>query len=193
MGERKIYILLTDTGTIFTRLIKIYTRKPFNHASISFDSNFTKVYSFGRKRPNNPFIGGFVKENVRDGLFKHARGAIYSCIVTDKQCEEMITYINEIENNKHLYRYNLTGLFLLAMRKEINRKHAFFCSQFVATVLQKGNVVQFNKHLSFITPHDLQKVDIFNLEFQGNLADIFDDNQLQLTTPKSILNNIDFS
>ncbi|MED4476449.1 hypothetical protein [Oceanobacillus caeni] len=44
MTERKVYILLTDTGTFFTKLIKLYTKKPYNHASISFDSELSEVY-----------------------------------------------------------------------------------------------------------------------------------------------------
>lgn len=39
MSNQKIYILLTDTGTLFTRLIKLYTKKPYNHASISLILN----------------------------------------------------------------------------------------------------------------------------------------------------------
>ena len=42
MKEKKIYILLTDTGTLFTRLIKIFTKKPYNHASISFDAELSR-------------------------------------------------------------------------------------------------------------------------------------------------------
>ncbi|MDQ0175706.1 hypothetical protein J2S08_001540 [Bacillus chungangensis] len=30
---KEIYILLTDTGTIFTRLIKLYTRAPYRCVS----------------------------------------------------------------------------------------------------------------------------------------------------------------
>ena len=54
MIEKKIYILLTDTGTLFTNLIKLYTKKPYNHASISFDSKLSEVYSFGRKTARKP-------------------------------------------------------------------------------------------------------------------------------------------
>ena len=48
----------------------------------------------------NPFIGGFVKENIRTGLFKHAKCAIYSCTVSEKQYQEMRRKIINFENNK---------------------------------------------------------------------------------------------
>ena len=111
MTEKKIYILLTDTGTLFTKLIKLYTKKPYNHASISFDSELSEVYSFGRKTARNPFIGGFVKEDVDKGLFKEANCAVYALTVNEVQLQKMNCYIKEIEAQKGEYRYNLLGLF----------------------------------------------------------------------------------
>lgn len=64
MTEKQVYILLTNTGSLLTKLIKIYTKKPYNHASIAFDRNLSEVYSFGRKAARNPFIGGFVKDRI---------------------------------------------------------------------------------------------------------------------------------
>lgn len=39
-------------------------QEPLNHVSIALDRELTEVYSFGRKQPDNPFIGGFVKEDI---------------------------------------------------------------------------------------------------------------------------------
>ena len=57
-----VFILLTNTGTLFTKVIQSYTKAPYNHASISFDRELSELYSFGRKHPSNPFDGGFVVE-----------------------------------------------------------------------------------------------------------------------------------
>ena len=48
MGKT-IYIVLTDTGTLLSKTIGMYTRKDLNHASIAFDEQLTEMYSFGRK------------------------------------------------------------------------------------------------------------------------------------------------
>ena len=40
--ERKVYLLLTNTGSFLTKLIKLYTKKPYNHASIAFDYDLTR-------------------------------------------------------------------------------------------------------------------------------------------------------
>lgn len=171
--ERKIYLVLTDTGTLFTRLIKLYTKKPYNHASLSFNSRLTDVYSFGRKSVNNPFIGGFVKEDMKTELFKNATCAIYCCTVSDEQYENMIKYIEEIEREKQDYRYNLLGVIGVALNIEVKRERAFFCSQFVASVLREANIHDPNKPLALTTPHDLQKNAQFELIFTGPLKDYY--------------------
>ena len=78
MNEAKVYLLFTNTGTMFTKLIQLYTKYPLNHVSISFDEQLEELYSFGRKKPYNPFIGGFVKEQVSEGLLKRAYSEVYS-------------------------------------------------------------------------------------------------------------------
>jgi hypothetical protein len=169
MIEKKIYILLTDTGTLFTNLIKLYTKKPYNHASISCDSELSEVYSFGRKTDRNPFIGGFVKEDVDKGLFKEANCAVYALTVNEVQLQKMNCYIKEIEAQKGEYRYNLLGLLGFLLNKPIKRKKAFFCSQFVATVLKECNIIDFGKSPSLVAPNDLQKVSKCQLVYEGEL------------------------
>ncbi|WP_188455947.1 hypothetical protein [Virgibacillus oceani] len=169
MGDEKVYILLTDTGTIFTRMIKFYTKKPYNHASISFDSKLDEVYSFGRKNVNNPFIGGFVIENIKESIFKEATCAVFCCPITGLQKRKMGQFIQKIKQNEHLYHYNFLGLFAVILNKQLRRENAFFCSQFVASVLKESDTINFSKPLSLITPHDLQESPGFQLVYKGKL------------------------
>ncbi|WP_407268269.1 hypothetical protein [Radiobacillus sp. PE A8.2] len=170
--QKKIYILLTDTGTVLTRLIKSYTKKPYNHASIAFDAELNNVYSFGRKTANNPFIGGFVKENIRSVLFCQSDCAIYSLSVTDDEFQKMNQYILEIASKKEKYRYNFIGLFGVLFKKPIKRRNAFFCSQFVAAVLKESNIIDFEeKEFSMVKPSDLTVLADFRLVFEGRLQE----------------------
>ncbi len=183
--QKEIYLLLTDTRSWFTRLIKFYTKKPYNHASIAFDQELEQVYSFGRKAPKNPFIGGFVKENMNEGLFKHANGVIYSVSVTEEQWQKIQQYIRKINAEKDAYRYNFIGLFGFLLKRPINRKNAFFCSQFVATVLQESNVTQFSKPIPLVTPYDLQKADVFQLVYKGEIKEYCKQPQVRSTQTTS--------
>ena len=68
--EKKIYIVLSQTGTMLSKALKFFTQAEFNHASISLSPKLDKMYSFGRLNPYNPFIGGFVEEGINKGTFK---------------------------------------------------------------------------------------------------------------------------
>lgn len=179
MENKKVYILLTDTGTLFTKVIKSFTKKRYNHASISFDVELSEVYSFGRKKMSNPFNGGFVQENVKTGLFKNADCVIYSLNVTNEQYEKMKDYVAKIESEKEDFRYNLIGLFGFIVNKPIKREKAFFCSQFVASVLRNGNV-NFNKPPSLIAPNDLEEIEGLEVVYEGRLNDYVNKNEGQV-------------
>lgn len=178
MEEQKVYLLLTDTGTIFTRLIKRCTKKPYNHASISFVAELEEVYSFGRKMPHNPFIGGFVRENLSGSLFIQANSALFSLTVSETDIVKMKHYIKSIEAEKESYRYNLIGLFGVLFNKPIKRKRAFFCSQFTANVLNQCHQITFEKDLALITPYDLTTIEGMTMEYEGKLRQYIEQNKI---------------
>jgi|SRR5699024_5010559 len=179
MTVKKGYVLLTDTGLWFSKLIKLYTKKPYNHASIAFDSKLTKVYSFGRKSARNPFIGGFVKENMKtSSLFVKADCIIYSFEATDVQLDKMKRYIQKMDAQKEQYSYNLLGLFGFIIKRPIKRSKSFFCSQFVASVLKESNIIDFDRPLSLIAPNDFREIAGFQLVYQGKLVDYTNDKRL---------------
>lgn len=165
----EVYIVLTDTGTWLTKLIKCFTKRPLNHASISFSKDLKETYSFGRKHPNNPFIGGFVQEDFNGKLFRCATCAIYRCNVSPSDFKKMEQCLKQIENHKHDYKYNFIGLFGVLLNKEIRRKNAFFCSQFVATILKNGGITLNNKPAGLIEPSDFAENEATQLVYAGQL------------------------
>lgn len=189
MGEKAVYIMLTDTGTLFTKAIKWYTRKPYNHASIALDPKLSELYSFGRKKIENPFIGGFVKEDIRTALFKEAECAIYLVRVTDEQLVRLTDFIQDMEGSKDNYRYNLVGLLGVVLNRPIPRKNVFFCSQFVATVLKDCGVIDFGKPVSLVRPNDLADLPEFKLVYRGKLKEYCYDslNEHHLTQQTTII------
>ncbi|MFJ7827770.1 hypothetical protein [Psychrobacillus sp. NPDC096623] len=168
MGK-KIYIILSNTGTLFSKAIGMYTKKELNHASIAFDEELMEMYSFGRKSSHNPFNGGFVKENPVEGLFQRATCAIYECEVTDSVYIRMKRKIHQMEQQKQLYKYNLIGLLFIAINIEIERENAFFCSQFVATIMKECPSSQLQIAPPLAQPHHFEQQSSLTLKFKGNL------------------------
>ncbi|GAA0376939.1 hypothetical protein [Bacillus horti] len=171
MNKRKVYVLLSDTGTLLTKLIGLFTGYPLNHASIAFDDELREVYSFGRKRPNNPFIGGFVKEDIRSELFRNAPCEVYCFLVSDEEYNRMIQIVKQFESQQHKYKYNFIGLFGILFNRKIERKYAFFCSQFVATVISQSGVQVVDKAPNFVKPNDFTESAQLHKIYQGELCE----------------------
>ncbi|MEF3302045.1 hypothetical protein [Paenibacillus sp. GYB003] len=173
--KKKLYIVLTDTGTWFTRMIKAYTKEPYNHASLAFDEELSDVYSFGRKCESNPFRGGFVKENMLGPLFiDERRGttcAVYECEVGKAAYERIRQTVADMGRNETDYKYNAIGLLGVALRIKINRRNAYFCSQFVTAMFQAGGVSLTAKCPEFTTPGDLGRSARAKLVYSGYLRD----------------------
>ena len=165
----EVYIILTDTGTLFTRLIKVFTKSSLNHASISFTKELDTTYSFGRKKANNPFIGGFVKENMNGTLFENATCSIFSCTVSKSEYDQMLEFVKQVETHQENYKYNLIGLFGVLFNRKIKRNRAYFCSEFVATTLNNGGISITSKPECLVKPNDLVECDYFHSIYEGRL------------------------
>lgn len=171
MNEEKcIYILLTDTGTLFTKIIKFFTRKPLNHASIAFDQELKEIYSFGRKQASNPFIGGFVKEDKHSALLRQSMCAVYSYKVSVEIYDKMHRRVRYFEAKKAKYRYNFIGLLGVLFNRGVKRRHAFFCSQFVAMVLADSGAVIVNKDPALVQPYDFVESGQLAFVYSGELS-----------------------
>ena len=141
--SKKIYIILTYTGTFLSKIIRIYTKAEYSHVSLSLDRELNKMYSFGRLRPYNPFVGGFVHEGINRGTFKrfkNTKAEIYSINVTNKQYNKIKCQIKEIENNKDEYKFNRLGLFLTALNYRYTKEKSFYCSEFVKYLIEGANI-----------------------------------------------------
>lgn len=169
---KKMYIILTHTGTALSRIIKYYTKDEFSHISIALDDELKEMYSFGRVNPYNPFWGGFVHEYINKGTFKrfkNTRANVYSLLVTDEQYErarKVIAYFNE---NKEKYRFNIRGLVFVSIHKRIKRKNSFYCAEFVKHILKSSGVTEVNELPEIIRPEDFKQIQGLKLEYQGLL------------------------
>ncbi|WP_199621410.1 C40 family peptidase [Paenibacillus alkalitolerans] len=155
MTEGKdIYIVLTSTGTWFSKLIRIFTNAPYNHASIAFDSELREVYTFGRKRLNNPFEAGLIKENFEDSFYDGMELAVYRCRVSRLEYNMIYDRLTWMMDHSYRYKFNFLGMIGVLLNKKINRKNAFFCSQFVAFLFQQAGIPLINKPPELVTPWD---------------------------------------
>lgn len=171
--EKEIYIILSNTGTLLSKTIKLYTRAPYNHTSIGFDTELKELYSFGRKNPNNPLPAGFVKENLRHTFFKNTTCCIYKLSVSHEEYISIREIIEEFKMEKNKYRYSLVGLLGVMFNYPIKREYHYFCSEFVATLLQESGTCYFQKDTGLVKPSDFQCLKNATLIYEGTFLDYF--------------------
>mgnify|MGYP000008498368 CR=1 FL=1 len=171
MRKHSIYVVLTRTNTIVSRIIHIFTNDRYTHASISLDRELKYMYSFGRKWAYNPFIGGFKYENLYEGGYKFSKilpGIIIELKITEEQYNNVNSLLNQFISNPEDYKYNYLGLVNNLMNKEVCYEYRFLCSEFVYHVLKESGIVDFNKARNLVKP-----VDFLNLKgevvFEGDL------------------------
>ncbi len=167
---KRIYIILTYSGTLVSRIVKFYTKRPYSHASIALDEGLDKMYSFGRLHPYNTFIAGLVHEKIYSGTFnrfKNTRAAIYWIEVTDEQFDQMKKVIEHMYINRKKYKFNMIGLFLVSLNKRRIKKNFFYCAEFVRHVLQSAGI---GKDLpEIIKPEDFKMLDGISIKYEGLL------------------------
>ena len=169
---KRIYLILTYSGTILSRIIKIYTRDEFAHVSISLDEELNQMYSFGRLNPYNPFIGGFVHEGINIGTFKRFRKtqtAVYSIMISDEQYKKIKETIKLIRECPIAYKFNIIGLFGAGFNIRIHMRHSFYCAEFVKYLLEKARVK--NNLPEIIKQEDFKRLDNIRLEYKGSLCE----------------------
>ena len=77
--------------------------------------------------------------------------------------------IKEFKRKRRAYKFNIIGLFAVALHIKIKTKNSFYCAEFVKDVLQRANLA---KDLPLIIkPEDFKKLDNINQEYKGMLRD----------------------
>lgn len=169
---KKLYIILTHTGTVLATIIRGWTKDEFSHVSISLDADLEEMYSFGRLNPYNPFLGSFVHEHINKGTFKRfkkTRTEVYSIFVTDEQYEKVEKIIKYFNNNKEKYKFNILGLFCVSINKKIVRKNTFYCAEFVKHILRSAGITEVKELPEVIRPQNFKDLQGMRLEYEGLL------------------------
>lgn len=167
---KKVYVILSYTGTLLSRIIKGYTKNEFSHVSIALDLELNEMYSFGRLNPYNPFWGGFVHEYIDKGTFKRfykTIAKVYSLEVSDEQYQKIKQNILQIQKLRKEYKFNILGLFAVGFHKKIRGEKSFYCAEFVKYVMEEAGV---NTGLpDIVKPEDFKQINGLETIYVGLL------------------------
>ncbi len=171
MDERTVYILLTRSGTCFSRLIRLATQDDYTHASIGLDEPTGPFYSFARKHAQFALPAGLVEETVATD-----RRAVPCCLYELKVNEDtyfrLCRRLSSMYAQRETYHYNLFGILACWFHFPLRRRNHYFCSQFVAAVLEDCGALRLPKAPALLRPSDFCQVDALRPVHQGFLAGI---------------------
>lgn len=165
---REVYIILTYTGTVPSRIIKYYTKEKYSHVSIALDSGLKQMYSFARLNPYNAFRGGLIHEEIEKGTFnrfKNTIGQVYSFKVTDEEYNKIAELVNNMYRNKETYKFNYLGILLVSLNKKYKTGNRFYCAEFVKYVLETSLAKKLVPEI--VKPIDFLKLEGIELIYEG--------------------------
>lgn len=172
---KTIYILLTRSSTVLSKIVGFITADKYTHVSISFEECLQPMYSSSRKNGETLFPAGPCTENFHRGYLKnhpHIPCALYELTVSDEVYYSAKADVERIINNSDDYSFNIIGLLLCHMNIPYHRKKHFFCSQFVGEVLHKSQALQLPKDTSLMRPSDYMTIPELVCRFTGRLNEL---------------------
>ncbi|WP_326911373.1 hypothetical protein [Sedimentibacter sp. MB31-C6] len=166
---KEINIVLTQTNTLVSKTLKAFSKKPYNHISISFTEDCTDMYSFGRKITWLPLPGGFVRENINHGIFKlypETKCKIYKLEVTDSEYNIIKRRLEKFINSPERFKYSILNLVLMYFNIPLKRDYYYVCSSFVTYLL--WGIIPFNKEITLVVPDDYNTLELETI-YEGPL------------------------
>ena len=171
--QTKIYLVLSQTGTMLSRIIRKLTNAEYCHSSLGLIPDLSEMYSFGRRFPKNAFIGTFVKESPHYGTFKRFKetdALVLEVEVGEEKYNEIYSFVMDMWAHRKKYHYNYLGLYLAGLNIARKKKNCFYCSEFVAYVLTECGVVGKDFFKPIIEPIAFLKVP-HRVIYRGKLRD----------------------
>ena len=145
-----ISILFSTYKDFVSRIIGLFSKFGCTHVSIALDDDNEHFYAFNTK--------GFRKEYPKKHKKRTDNNTCIRLKITDTQYADIKRYLNGFEQQKSKYSYDYLGIALCMFRLHRRKsKKKYFCSSFIAELLQKSKVVKMKKKSTRYLPYQLQR------------------------------------
>lgn len=169
MKIRKVFILLTRFTDAGSRAFNFCTGSEYTHASIGLEEDMNIFYSFVMK--------GFIVEELT--RYIHPDREPFPCVLYEIEVScEVYRRIKEIlqtfVEKKAILRYTRLGVILCLLHISLKWENHYFCSQFVAEVLNNACVVPLEKSSALYLPQDFKRLPGIKQEYKGDLQSLIE-------------------
>lgn len=173
MGK-EIYLVITQTGSIVSRMLRRITGAEYNHVSVSLESDLHYMYSFGRRYAYFPWWGGFVRESTEFGTMKRfsdTMAVVLAISVSDDTYDKVGNELSAMLENKDEYYYDSIGLLLAGFKIIYKRKRHYYCSDFVRDLLVRFDIEGSELFEPIVQPVHFLDIPDGNVIYRGRLRD----------------------
>lgn len=163
----KIVILLMQYPDAMATAMGRFTRFRYTHASIGLSEDLNTFYSFVHK--------GFIVEKITRYLKPEREPfpcALYEIEVPEKVYQNIKQLLQSYAARRSSLRYSRFSLILCLLGIPFKQKNSYFCSHFVAEVLQRAKAVQLPKNSVLCLPKDFHNLKETRMIFRGNLQEM---------------------
>lgn len=177
--NRRIMILLTRFPDHGSRLISLFTRCYYTHASIGLMEDHNTYYSFVRK--------GFLVEKAHRYIrpeWKPLPCKLYELPVSEENYEKIKEKLQNFIERRSFLKYSKLGVVLALFQIRHKLKNQYFCSQFVAEIVKEIDPEQLTKDPSLYFPKDLSFLPQNTLIFQGTLPEMLHSFDISSLSPQ---------
>ncbi|MCM1166251.1 MAG: hypothetical protein NC299_01185 [Lachnospiraceae bacterium] len=174
MSEREIYLVITQTGSIVSRMLKKITGAEYNHISVSLEPDLRCMYSFGRRYTYFPWYGGFVRESTEYGAMKRfsdARAVVLAIPVSESTYNGVEAALKDMIAHKDDYHYDSIGLVLAGFKIIYKRERHYYCSDFVRELLVNFGIEDSGLFEPIVQPMHFLDIPDGNVIYRGRLCD----------------------
>jgi hypothetical protein len=144
-----ISVLFVNYEDFWSKAVYYLLGGGFSHASIGLDEGDDIFYSFNMK--------GFRREQPRKHEGIISRSECYKLNVSKEEHEKVKQMIELFQRKRFDWKFNLVGLLLSTVHVRFRKRHHYYCSEFVAELLQKTRIGNFEKNLAYYSPNRLRK------------------------------------
>jgi len=170
--QKYVYIVVSQTGTILSNMLKWITGQQYNHASLSLTTDLSTMYSFGRRHPYNPVWGGFVQESPDSGTFKRfskTEVIVLALPVDNDTYAALAQDVEDMYRNRENYHYNYLGLFLGGLHICWQQNRCYYCSEFVRDILVRYDIIRTNELHAIVHPTNFLTIPGALVIYKGRL------------------------
>ena len=155
-GLKPVYVVCMHTGgTPLSNMVKMFTGNEFTHAAISFNPDFSPLYSFGKKQTTEGPTG-FTVDDIHVPFYwdRNIHWAAFVVFVDDDSYNLMKEKIQWFVRRSSVFRFNFAGILKIAANLPSENRLKYFCSSFVSDILQVGGL-NVEKSYTLYSPQDL--------------------------------------